>query len=207
MISLELFITFLITTIIFAYIPGPAMLYTAAQTLSRGRKSGLMAAFGIFVGGCFHIIAASLGLTTIFQIIPKLYDIIKILGALYLVWLGIKLIRSTSSPTLQQNVENGQLPLKQSILVEVLNPKTAIFYIAFLPQFINTSLDFPVWSQFIILGLIVNLIFVSADVVCVFLANYISQKLTKSKKPQKSMSVMGGLIFMGLGVFLGFKNQ
>ncbi|MCV9898443.1 UNVERIFIED_CONTAM: LysE family translocator, partial [Cronobacter sakazakii] len=62
MISLELFITFLITTIIFAYIPGPAMLYTAAQTLSRGRKSGLMAAFGIFLGGCFHIIAASLGL-------------------------------------------------------------------------------------------------------------------------------------------------
>jgi len=119
MISLELFITFLITTIIFAYIPGPAMLYTAAQTLSRGRKSGLMAAFGIFVGGCFHIIAASLGLTTIFQIIPKLYDIIKILGALYLVWLGIKLIRSTSSPTLQQNVENGQLSLRQSILVEV----------------------------------------------------------------------------------------
>ncbi|WP_171498707.1 LysE family translocator, partial [Acinetobacter oleivorans] len=77
MISLEFFITFLITTIIFAYIPGPAMLYTAAQTLSRGRKSGLMAAFGIFLGGCFHIIAASLGLTTIFQIIPKLYDIIK----------------------------------------------------------------------------------------------------------------------------------
>lgn len=207
MISLELFITFLITTIIFAYIPGPAMLYTAAQTLSRGRKSGLMAAFGIFLGGCFHIIVASLGLTTIFQIIPKLYDIIKILGALYLVWLGIKLIRSTSSPTIQQHVENGQLSLKQSILVEVLNPKTAIFYIAFLPQFINTSFDFPVWSQFILLGFIVNLIFVSADVVCVFLANYISQKFTKSKKPQKSMSVMGGLIFMGLGVFLGFKNQ
>ncbi len=102
---------------------------------------------------------------------------------------------------------NQKHPERQSILVEVLNPKTAIFYIAFLPQFINTSLDFPVWSQFIILGLIVNLIFVSADVVCVFLANYISQKLTKSKKPQKSMSVMGGLIFMGLGVFLGFKNQ
>lgn len=207
MISLELFITFLITTIIFAYIPGPAMLYTAAQTLSRGRKSGLMAAFGIFLGGCFHIIAASLGLTTIFQIIPKLYDIIKILGALYLVCLGIKLIRSTSKPAIQQNFEDGQLSLKQSILVEVLNPKTAIFYIAFLPQFINTSLDFPVWFQFIILGLIVNLIFVSADVVCVFLANYISQKLNKTQKSQKSMSVMGGLIFMGLGVFLGIKNQ
>jgi len=207
MISFELFLTFLITTFIFAYIPGPAMLYTATQTLSKGKQSGLMAAFGIFLGGCFHIVVASVGLTTIFKVIPILYDIIKILGACYLIWLGIKLIRAPSSTHSEYAQDDHSRSLKQSILVEVLNPKTAIFYIAFLPQFINLSSGFPVWFQFMLLGIIVNLAFVSADIVCVFLAHLVVKKVSQSRNMQKSMSIFGGTIFIGLGLFLASKSE
>ncbi|WP_151715866.1 LysE family translocator [Acinetobacter sp. TUM15071] len=207
MVSIELLITFVITTLIFAYMPGPAMLYAAAQTLSKGKKAGLMASLGIFIGGCFHIIAASVGLTAIFKIIPMLYDVIKLLGAAYLIWLGIKLIRSKLQGSLEINQNAADVSFKQSILVEVFNPKTAIFYISFLPQFINVSSGFSVWMQFMILGLFVNLAFVSADVVCVFLANFVLNKVKKSEGTQRAMSVMGGSIFIGLGLFLAFNAQ
>lgn len=84
-------LTFLITTLIFAYLPGPAMLYTANQTLAKGKKAGLMATLGIHLGGYVHVLLASFGLTIIFQMIPTLYSIVKILGACWLIWLGLKL--------------------------------------------------------------------------------------------------------------------
>ncbi|EHU1557914.1 LysE family translocator [Acinetobacter baumannii] len=207
MVSIELLITFVITTLIFAYMPGPAMLYTAAQTLSKGKRAGLMASLGIFIGGCFHIVAASIGLTAIFKTTPMLYDIIKLLGAGYLIWLGIKLIRSKLQGNLEIDLHAPEVSFRQSILVEVFNPKTAIFYISFLPQFINTTSDFSVWLQFIILGLFVNLAFVSADIVCVFLADYILKRFKKSQRTQKVMSLMGGSIFIGLGLFLAFNSN
>ncbi|MCU4581714.1 LysE family translocator [Acinetobacter gyllenbergii] len=204
MASLEILTTFLITTFIFAYIPGPAMLYTAAQTLAKGQKSGFMATLGLFIGGCAHIIAAAVGLTTLFHLFPFLYTVIKVLGACWLIWLGIKLIKDTpTSNTLNTAQEEiAGKTLKESILVEVLNPKTAIFYLAFLPQFINSASESPVWLQFILLGLIVNTIFISTDLVCVFLAEFVMRKMNKSQSIQKTMSILGGLIFISLGLFL-----
>ncbi|ENX33607.1 hypothetical protein F889_02270 [Acinetobacter colistiniresistens] len=203
MASLEILTTFLITTFIFAYIPGPAMLYTAAQTLAKGQKSGFMATLGLFIGGCAHIIAAAVGLTTLFHLFPVLYTVIKVLGACWLIWLGIKLIKDTpKSGTLNSPQNIAKKTLKESILVEVLNPKTAIFYLAFLPQFINSASESPVWLQFILLGLIVNTIFISADLVCVFLAEFIMTKMNKSQSAQKFMSILGGTIFITLGLFL-----
>lgn len=203
MASLEILTTFLITTFIFAYIPGPAMLYTAAQTLAKGQKSGFMATLGLFIGGCAHIIAAAVGLTTLFHLFPVLYTVIKVLGACWLIWLGIKLIKDTPKPGTLNSPQNiAKKTLKESILVEVLNPKTAIFYLAFLPQFINSASESPVWLQFILLGLIVNTIFISADLVCVFLAEFIMKKMNKSQSVQKFMSILGGTIFITLGLFL-----
>ncbi len=208
MASFAILSTFLITTFIFAYIPGPAMLYTAAQTIAKGRQSGLMAILGLFIGGCVHIIATAAGLTTLFHLFPFLYTTIKLIGACWLIWLGIKLIKSNPKPdtpdTLKQTAEKT---FKQSILVEVLNPKTAIFYLAFLPQFITMNAHFPMWLQFIVLGLIVNTIFISADLVCVFLASFVMNKINKSSNIQKNMSLLGGLVFISLGLFLAIGPQ
>ena len=88
---IELLIAFIATTAVFACIPGPAMLYAAAQTIARGRWSGLMAALGIHIGGYAHVLAAAAGLSILFHAVPALYLIVKLAGAAYLVWLGISL--------------------------------------------------------------------------------------------------------------------
>ncbi|WP_269913329.1 LysE family translocator [Acinetobacter sp. HY1485] len=186
--------TFLITTLIFAYLPGPAMLYTANQSLTKGKKAGLMATFRIHLGGYVHIALAAFGLTIVFKLIPALYSTIKILGACWLIWLGLKMWFTPNTTT----QTTSQKTFTESILVEVLNPKTALFYVSFLPQFIDTQ--GTIWLQFLLLGFIVNLAFTSADVCCVFLAHTICKKV---KTSNRAFKWLGGSIFIGLGVRLG----
>lgn len=128
--SINVLLPFLVTTAIFAFIPGPAMLYAAAQTLSGGRPAGLMAALGIHIGCYAHIIAAAAGLSVLFHAVPTLYLAVKLAGAAYLIWLGVSLF-SSSGPTVAGEIQStpkaGRRAFFESITVEVLNPKTAIF--------------------------------------------------------------------------------
>ncbi len=208
--SLELLITFFITTAVFAYIPGPAMLYAAAQTMARGRRGGLMATFGIHVGCYVHVLAAAAGLSVLFHAVPTLYLAVKMIGAAYLIWLGISLFRSRtggdpSMPMISR--KSARRAFVESITVEVLNPKTAIFFMAFLPQFVDASAVFPVWLQFLILGTLVNLIFSSADLVCVFLAGAVVRGLKKSASAQRMMQRAGGAVLIGLGAHLAMQRN
>ena len=208
--STELFVAFLATTAVFAYIPGPAMLYAAAQTMARGRRSGLMASLGIHLGGYFHVIAAAAGLSVLFHAVPPLYMAVKLAGAAYLVWLGITMFRARSQdgaaiPTIE--AKSGRRAFFESITVEVLNPKTAIFFVAFLPQFIDTSAGFPIWLQFLALGTIVNLMFSSADVVCVMLAGAMLGRLRRSSRMQRLLQKTGGAVLVGLGAHLAFQRS
>lgn len=206
--SFQLLSTFLLTTLIFAYLPGPAMLYTAAQTLARGRKAGLMASLGIHLGGYAHIFIAATGLTILFHAIPIAYTLLKICGALWLIWLGLKLLLARNSkPSSDLQNHQQQRAFSESIWVEILNPKTAIFYLAFLPQFIDTQATFPIWLQFLILGTIVNLAFSSADVVCVFCADLILKKLKTSGRGQHIFRYLSGSIFIMLGLRLGLYKD
>lgn len=208
--STELLLAFFATTAVFAYIPGPAMLYAAAQTLARGRWSGLMASLGIHLGGYVHVFAAAAGLSVLFHAVPMLYLIVKLAGAAYLVWLGITLFRAkaageTALPEI--GGKSGRRAFFESITVEVLNPKTAIFFLAFLPQFVDASAAFPVWLQFVILGTIVNLMFSSADIVCVFLAGAVVARLRRSSRAQKLMQRAGGTLLVGLGAHLALQRS
>ncbi|SFU03191.1 LysE family translocator [Mesorhizobium sp. YR577] len=207
--STELLIAFFVTTAIFAYIPGPAMLYAAAQTLARGRWAGLMAAFGIHLGGYIHVIAAAAGLSVLFHAVPMLYMAVKFAGAAYLAWLGISLFRSKAQgEAAMPGVEpkSGRRAFMESIAVEVLNPKTALFFLAFLPQFIDASAAFPIWVQFILLGTIVNLMFSSADVMCVLLAGAAITRLRRSSSAQRLMQRAGGALLVGLGAHLALQR-
>jgi threonine/homoserine/homoserine lactone efflux protein len=209
--STELFIAFLATTAIFAYMPGPAMLYAAAQTIARGRGAGLMASLGIHLGCYVHVIAAAAGLSVLFHAVPMLYMAVKFAGAAYLIWLGISLFRAKAQgdnaalPAIE--AKSGRRAFFESISVEVLNPKTAIFFMAFLPQFIDASAAFPVWLQFVILGTIVNLMFSSADIVCVVLAGAVITRLRRSSHAQRLMQRAGGAMLVGLGAHLAFQKS
>ena len=205
----ELLVAFFITTAVFAYIPGPAMLYAAAQTLARGRLAGLMASLGIHLGCYVHVLAAAAGLSVLFHAVPTLYLVVKLAGAGYLVSLGISLFRAKATATSprRQPCRNraGALSSRASP-VEVLNPKTAIFFLAFLPQFIDASALFPVWLQFVVLGTLVNVMFSSADVVRVLLASAVFSKLRSSDRAQRVLRRMGGALLVGLGTHLALQR-
>ncbi|QIG97049.1 MULTISPECIES: LysE family translocator [unclassified Bradyrhizobium] len=205
---MELYLAFAITTATFALIPGPAMLYAAARTLAGGRRAGLLASLGLHLGGYLHVIAAAAGLALLFHAVPPLFTAMRLAGAAYLVWLGLSLFRdrdNTKRPALAPL--SAERAFAQSIVVEVLNPKTAIFFLAFLPQFVDASASLPVWAQLFLLGTIVNLTFSAVDIVCVFFASAVMSKLQRSQRSQRIMQRIGGSILVGLGARLAFQDR
>lgn len=211
MASYELLAAFLITTALFAYVPGTAMLYTFAQTMARGRAAGLMAVLGIHLGCYVHVIAAAAGLSVLFQEVPWLYLALKFGGACYLIWLGFSMLRTrlndetTGSFTIAQ--KSTKRAFIDSIVVEVLNPKTALFFLAFLPQFVDPAAAFPIWLQFLILGVAVNMIFTSADFVVVLVAGVATGRLKRSAFAQAIARRGAGAILMGLGFHLAWQRS
>ncbi|MGY4254772.1 threonine/homoserine/homoserine lactone efflux protein [Bradyrhizobium sp. USDA 4516] len=205
---MELYVAFAVTTATFALIPGPAMLYAAARTLAGGRCAGLMASLGLHLGGYVHVVAAAAGLALLFHAVPPLFMAMKLAGAAYLVWLGLSLFRDRDNakrPTLAPL--SAERAFAQSIVVEVLNPKTAIFFLAFLPQFVDASAGLPVWAQLFLLGTTVNLTFSAVDIVCVFFASAVMSKLQRSKRSQRIMQRIGGSILVALGARLAFQDR
>ena len=200
-------------TILFAYMPGPALLYAAAQTVARGRKAGLMAAFGLHIGGYFHVAAAAAGLSALFHAVPSMYLFVKLVGAGYLVLLGTKMlwrafaVKNEVLNPIPPVQKSGRCAFIESTTVEVLNPKTAFFFIAFLLQFVDPSAAFPVWLQFLILGTIVNVILASADLVCIYFAGIIVDKLRQSNRIARTMEGLGGGILVGLGAKLALQRN
>lgn len=208
--SAEILFAFFLATMVFAYMPGPAMLYAAAQTMARGKKAGWLAAIGIHIGGYAHVAAASLGLAVLFDAVPVLYLTLKFAGALYLVWLGIKLFRAQTSvgeTSLTVESKSPKRAFWESVTVEVLNPKTAIFYVAFLPQFTDPAAGLPMSVQLFILGTVVNIMFSSADVVCVLLADKVTSALRKSQRAGRMAQRLGGSILIALGLNVALNRH
>lgn len=204
----ELMIAFLAASALFAFMPGPSMLYTAAQTIARGRAAGYMAALGIHLGGYVHVVAAAAGLSVLFHAVPMLYLGLKILGAGYLVWIGVTMIigarDSTEMPVPPR--KSARRAFVESVTVEIVNPKTAMFFIAFLPQFVEGTATLPVWAQFLILGTIVNAMFSVCDLLCVGLAGTVVERLRSSGKARRVMRRVGGGLLVGLGVHLAAQR-
>jgi threonine/homoserine/homoserine lactone efflux protein len=205
MASWETLLAFATLTLLVAYFPGPALLYTAAQTIAHGKKAGLMAMLGIHLGCYLHVFAAAFGLSAVFKHVPELYLVVKLAGALYLVWLGIGMIRSRLGAAEAQTVappKTVKRALIDSFIVEVLNPKVALFFIALLPQFVDPAGSLPVWAQFLILGTVVNFAFSSADLVTVFGASLVMKTMKASRAGFALGRWLGGSLMIGLGVKL-----
>lgn len=205
----DVLLAFVVTTALFAFIPGPAMFYAAARTLAGGRRAGFMAVLGINLGAYVHVIAAAAGLTALFHAVPVAYTIVKLCGAFYLIWLGISLFRSREASTdgaIDASPRSSKRAFIESVTVEVLNPKTAIFFLAFLPQFVDANASLPLWAQFAILGAIVNSIFTLADIICVLLAGLIVKRVKQSSRAQRLIQRVGGTILVGLGLHVALQR-
>lgn len=208
--SFEILVAFVVATSVFAYMPGPSTLYAAAQTIARGRRAGWFAALGIHIGGYVHVLAAAVGLAILFQAIPILYLALKFAGAGYLIWLGVSMFLTKAETGTKPQVavkQSARRAFWESVSVELLNPKTAIFYLAFLPQFADPSAAFPIWVQLIILGTIVNIMFSSADAICVILADKITTLFKASSSANRIANKIGGSVLVALGINLALHQR
>lgn len=220
----QLLIAFFASAAVFAYAPGPSTMYAAAQTIAGGRKQGLQAAYGIHLGGYFHVAIVAMGLASLFTAVPIAYTVMKIVGSVYLCVLGINMWRSAATSQMDQRADTNTTDslerhvdgptvtssshtaddktLFQSALVEILNPKTAIFYLAFLPQFTDPSGAWPVSIQLLVFGTIVNFLFSSADLVCVIFAERIVSLMKNEETSTGVASRIAGVLLIVLGVNL-----
>ena len=207
--SLDLLIPFFVATAIFACVPGPGMIYAAAQTIARGHRAGWLSAAGLHIGGYAHVLAAAFGLAVVLQAVPILYAIVKLAGAAYLIWLGFRLLR-TPKPLAVSVAQPARPPrhsVWESIVVEVLNPKTALFYLAFLPQFTDPSAALPVWVQVVVLGAVVNVMFSITDAACILLSEGMTRVLVPSRAAGRIARWVGGGVLVGLGLNVAASRQ
>lgn len=209
MASIEVLFALVLATLVFAYIPGPAVLYIAAQTMSRGRKAGFMAVLGVHLADYVHVLAAAFGLSAIFRHVPELYLAMKLLGAAYLIWLGISFFRRVAPVRAAADAapRTPMRALADSLAVELLNPKTTIFFVSFLPQFVDPSASLPLWAQFLILGVVVNLLFTSSSILTVLTASYMQAKVAANGTAQRVIRAIGGTILIGLGARIALDRN
>lgn len=198
------FSVFIITGIILNLTPGADTMYILGNSMSNGKKAGIMSALGISTGCIVHTILAALGLSVILAKSALAFNIIKYLGAAYLVYLGIRSFMSKSS-LLIHNDDNEKSSFKniyfQGIITNVLNPKVALFFLAFLPQFINPNNTYGA-LPFLLLGCT---FIITGTIWCIILAifsSYLTGKISEKVGLANSLNKISGIIFVGLGLNL-----
>jgi threonine/homoserine/homoserine lactone efflux protein len=202
------FITFLFAALLLAITPGPGIAYVVARTVSSGRREGLASCFGTGVGGMAHVLAAALGVSVVVAQSAMAFNLVKYIGAAYLIFLGVRILMRKDGAAV--SVEAGgskgvHRAFLEGIVVEVMNVKTALFFLAFLPQFASpTDLLIP---QLVVLGSICVTLNTLIDVVAVFAA----QRLLKSGPARAArarwLTRFSGGTMVGLGIFLGFARR
>jgi threonine/homoserine/homoserine lactone efflux protein len=199
--NIELWLAFVSTVFIFAIIPGPTVVFVIGQAITHGKKSVAPLALGVVFGDLVAMVISLLGLGAILTASAVLYGILKWFGVAYLIYLGIKAFREKpevdSNLFEQMNMSKFKM-FKSSAIVTALNPKNIIFFVAFLPQFVNTSTD--VLPQFLILMVTFSLVTMTTITSFAMFAGKIQHKI-KSYKARKRLNQVGGSALIGAGVF------
>jgi threonine/homoserine/homoserine lactone efflux protein len=196
------FSLFLVAALVVAVVPGPSIFYVAARTLSDGRKVGIASTVGTGLGGLVHVIAGSIGVSAIILASAQAFAVLKFAGALYLIWLGIRAFRNAGDlPVEPAKATNTVQAFREGILVEATNPKTAAFFLAFIPQFLDTAAPYPA-LEFIVLGLISVALNTLADLVVVQAASATRAGFMRRPRLFRRLRQGSGLFMVGLGVSL-----
>jgi len=206
--NIESYIIFVIASIVLCIVPGPDMIYLLSRTIAQDKKAGIIAAFGINAGSYIHLFAAIVGISTIIATSSVLFNVVKWTGVFYLVFIGFKAILDKPIIMNESNVSKKQVGKSifwQGFLSDVLNPKVAIFYVAFLPQFIGVS-DQNIKSQLLLLGFTLNMIGITTNIIIVCFAAYATRKLRSNESISRILSKMMGVVFIWLGVRLASEK-
>lgn len=199
------FLLFFAAALVLAITPGPGIFYVLARSLAGGRREGIHSSFGTLVGGLFHVLAAALGVSALLAASAVAFHTVKFAGAAYLVWLGIRMIRTRNAEMTVSALQPLQGAFRQGILTEVLNPKTALFFLSFIPQFIAPERS-HVFLQFMVLGAFSVILNTAADLLVVVLAAPLERKLKSSVRFRRGQRVASGLGMIGLGAYVALAD-
>jgi len=206
MVDAHRFLLFFVAALLLAITPGPGIFYVLARTLAGGPREGVSSSLGTLVGGLCHVFAAALGVSAVLAASAVAFHTVKYAGAAYLVWLGIRMIRSRNVEMTVEKATPSQGAFRQGIVTEVLNPKTALFFLSFIPQFIAPQQG-HIFLQFAILGCVSVGLNTAADLAVVFLAAPLERKLKSSHRFRRNQRVASGLGMIGLGAYVAFADS
>ena len=202
---------FLTAALLLAIAPGPGMLYVLARSLAGGRREGVLSAFGTFLGGMVHVFAAALGLSIILARSAVAFAAVKYLGAAYLCFLGVRMIlearRDNADPgAMLSTIQPQRNPLWQGVATEVLNPKTALFFLSFIPQFVSHT-GGHIFLQFVTLGTISVVLNTTADLIVIAMAGPLGVRIRSSAIFRRRQRTVTGAIMIGLGTYLATSES
>jgi threonine/homoserine/homoserine lactone efflux protein len=204
---------FLTAAVLLAIAPGPGMLYVLARSLAGGKREGVLSAFGTFLGGMVHVFAAALGVSIVLAKSATAFATVKYVGAAYLCFLGVRMIldarnekQKEIAPEIAGNLRPARNPLWQGVATEVLNPKTALFFLSFIPQFVNRG-GGHVFLQFVALGTISVVMNTSADLIVIALAGPLGERIRSSATFRRRQRTVTGAIMIGLGTYLATSES
>lgn len=204
--------TFLVAAILLNLSPGPDMAFILGQTAGGGRRAGFSAMFGIWVGAGCHALAAALGLSAIFATSASAFAILKWIGAAYLIWLGIKALRSDgTSLSGNHSIPHDAMPpdkkvFRQGVIVSLLNPKVAIFFMAFLPQFVVPGAG-PTSLQLLLHGVLIIVVAGVVEPPLILLGDKLSSRVRASRRFGLWLDRSLGSLFIGLGIKLALTER
>ena len=200
------FSLFIAASLVLILVPGPDSIYVVSRSISQGRQAGLLSSWGTCTGAFVHTIAAALGLSAILSTSAYSFTIVKSIGAIYLIYLGVKSFFAQSDWELdldQKTLSNWAI-FRQGVLVDVLNPKTAIFFLAFLPQFVPTTQAKV--TTFIFLGTSFIVMAFVWDFILIISSTSLTEYLRENVSFSKRLNQLTGLIFVGLGLKLATEQ-
>jgi len=202
---------FLTAALLLAIAPGPGMLYVLARSLAGGRREGVLSAFGTFLGGMVHVVAAALGLSIILARSAVAFAAVKYLGAAYLCFLGVRMIlearRDNADPgAMLSTIQPQRNPLWQGVATEVLNPKTALFFLSFIPQFVSHT-GGHIFLQFVTLGTISVVLNTTADLIVIAMAGPLGVRIRSSAVFRRRQRTVTCAIMIGLGTYLATSES
>lgn len=204
---MSLLIAFLLAAVVLAITPGPGMAYVVARTVSGGRTEGLASCLGTGVGGMLHVLAGALGISLVVAQSALAFSLLKYAGAAYLVYLGIRLLlrKTAAAEAVKVSSQGVRRAFLEGIAVEALNVKTALFFLAFLPQFINAG-EPPV-PQLVLLGTICVFLNTAVDVLAVFAADRIVTSSAARATRARLLTRISGVTMLGLGAWLALTHR
>jgi threonine/homoserine/homoserine lactone efflux protein len=204
------FLLFLTAAFLLAIAPGPGMLYVLARSLAGGKREGVLSALGTFLGGMVHVFAAAMGVSLILARSAAAFATVKYVGAAYLCFLGVRMILDARKDTQPLNETLPSVgvrnPLWQGVATEVLNPKTALFVLSFIPQFVNRSAG-HVFLQFVLLGIISVAMNTTADLIVIALAGPLGKRIRSSATFRRRQRTLTGAILIGLGAYVAASES